>query len=81
MPDAPGLGVELSEAVVKEHLRRPGFFDASTKWDDSYVGRGPGHCFVQSRFIPMPSWKGIPAEEDIIRIADYLWALPKKEGW
>jgi hypothetical protein len=42
VPDAPGLGVELNEAVVKEHLRRPGYFDPSTKWDDSFVGRGAG---------------------------------------
>jgi len=42
VPDAPGLGVELNEAVVKEHLRLPGYFEASTKWDDSITGRG-GH--------------------------------------
>lgn len=42
VPDAPGLGVELNEKVVKEHLRNPGYFDASTKWDDSFVGRGGG---------------------------------------
>jgi L-alanine-DL-glutamate epimerase-like enolase superfamily enzyme len=42
VPDAPGLGVELNEKVVREHLRRPGYFDPSTKWDDSFVGRGPG---------------------------------------
>lgn len=42
VPDAPGLGVELNEKVVKEHLRVPGYFDPSTKWDDSFVGRGPG---------------------------------------
>jgi L-alanine-DL-glutamate epimerase-like enolase superfamily enzyme len=42
VPDAPGLGVELNEPVVKEHLRRPGYFDPATKWDDSFVGRGAG---------------------------------------
>jgi hypothetical protein len=42
VPDAPGLGVELNEQVVKEHLRKPGYFDSSTKWDDSIVGRGEG---------------------------------------
>jgi hypothetical protein len=26
----------------------------------------------------MPSWKGVLAEEDINRIADYLWSLQKK---
>ncbi len=30
----------------------------------------------------MPAWKGVLAEEDINRIADYLWSLqPKKEAW
>lgn len=42
VPDAPGLGVELNEAVVKEHLRVPGYFDPTTKWDDSLTGRGRG---------------------------------------
>jgi L-alanine-DL-glutamate epimerase-like enolase superfamily enzyme len=42
VPDAPGLGVELNEAVVKEHLRKPGYFEPTTKWDDSFVGRGGG---------------------------------------
>jgi L-alanine-DL-glutamate epimerase-like enolase superfamily enzyme len=42
VPDAPGLGVELNEPVVKEHLRRPGYFDPTTKWDDSITGRGGG---------------------------------------
>jgi L-alanine-DL-glutamate epimerase-like enolase superfamily enzyme len=42
VPDAPGLGLDLNEAVVKEHLRKPGYFEPSTKWDDSFVGRGGG---------------------------------------
>jgi L-alanine-DL-glutamate epimerase-like enolase superfamily enzyme len=42
VPDAPGLGVELNEPVVKEHLRSPGYFDPATKWDDSITGRGLG---------------------------------------
>jgi mono/diheme cytochrome c family protein len=31
----------------------------------------------------MPSWKGVLAEEDINRIADYLWSLQqkKKDSW
>ncbi len=30
----------------------------------------------------MPSWKGLLADEDISRIADYLWSLQKKkESW
>jgi hypothetical protein len=30
----------------------------------------------------MPSWKSVLADEDINRIADYLWSLQKKkETW
>jgi L-alanine-DL-glutamate epimerase-like enolase superfamily enzyme len=42
VPDVPGLGVELNEPVVREHLRTPGYFDPATKWDDSITGRGLG---------------------------------------
>ena len=42
VPDAPGLGVELNEAVVKEHLRQPGYFEPGTRWDESFVGRFRG---------------------------------------
>jgi len=42
VPDAPGLGVELNEPVVKEHLRKPGYFEPSTKWDESFTGRFEG---------------------------------------
>ncbi|MEI9974265.1 MAG: enolase C-terminal domain-like protein [Ignavibacteriota bacterium] len=39
VPDAPGLGVELNEPVIKEHLRMPGYFDPSTKWESSVTPR------------------------------------------
>lgn len=42
VPDTPGLGVELNEKVVREHLRYAGYFEPSTKWDQSFVGRGAG---------------------------------------
>ena len=42
VPDTPGLGVELNEKVVKEHLRYPGYFDPSPKWDESINPRGAG---------------------------------------
>jgi mono/diheme cytochrome c family protein len=29
----------------------------------------------------MPSWKNVLTNEDINRIADYLWSLQKKESW
>jgi len=33
VPDTPGLGIELNEPVVKEHLRYPGYFEPTTDWD------------------------------------------------
>ncbi len=45
VPDAPGLGVELNEAVVKEHLRIPGYFEPTPQFDrfivDDYRLGGP----------------------------------------
>jgi hypothetical protein len=37
VPDAPGLGVELNEAVVKEYLRYPGYFEPTPMFDDFIV--------------------------------------------
>jgi L-alanine-DL-glutamate epimerase-like enolase superfamily enzyme len=37
VPDAPGLGLELNEPVIKEHLRTPGWFESITASD-----AGPG---------------------------------------
>jgi L-alanine-DL-glutamate epimerase-like enolase superfamily enzyme len=37
VPDTPGLGVELNEAVVKEHLRYPGYFEPTPMYDDFIV--------------------------------------------
>jgi L-alanine-DL-glutamate epimerase-like enolase superfamily enzyme len=34
VPDSPGLGVELNEEVVKQHLRpKSGYFDPTPQWD------------------------------------------------
>jgi len=33
VPDRPGLGVELNEAVVKQHLRDGGYFEPTKEWD------------------------------------------------
>ena len=45
VPDTPGLGLELNEPVVKEHLRYPEYFLPSTMFDRHIVGpivnRGP----------------------------------------
>src|SRR5262249_36725320 len=45
VPDTPGLGVELNEAVVKEHLRNPsyavpgGYFEPTVMYDKPLIGR------------------------------------------
>ena len=33
VPDKPGLGVTLNEAVVKQHLGEPGFFEPPPQWN------------------------------------------------
>ena len=41
--DRPGLGLELNDAVVKEHLRRPGYFEPTPMFDDMILsGFHPG---------------------------------------
>lgn len=37
VPDTPGLGVELNEQVVREHLRYPGYFEPTPMYDDFIV--------------------------------------------
>jgi hypothetical protein len=53
VPDAPGLGVELNEAVVKEHLRYPGYFEPNGKYDpDRPAGGGPWpHFNVDGKWV------------------------------
>jgi L-alanine-DL-glutamate epimerase-like enolase superfamily enzyme len=34
VPDAPGLGVELNEEAVKEHMRKGGYFAPTPQYDD-----------------------------------------------
>lgn len=41
VPDTPGLGIELNEEVVKEHLRLPGYFEPTPEYDEvRMLGRG-----------------------------------------
>jgi L-alanine-DL-glutamate epimerase-like enolase superfamily enzyme len=37
VPEGPGLGVELNEDVVKEHLRIPGYFEPTPQFDDYII--------------------------------------------
>ena len=39
VPDSPGLGVELNEAVVKEHIRKGGYFEPTPQYDDYILDR------------------------------------------
>jgi L-alanine-DL-glutamate epimerase-like enolase superfamily enzyme len=34
VPDTPGLGVELNEPVIKEHIRKGGYFAPTPQYDD-----------------------------------------------
>jgi L-alanine-DL-glutamate epimerase-like enolase superfamily enzyme len=37
VPDAPGLGVNLNDEVVKQHLLEPGYFEPTPQWDKERV--------------------------------------------
>ena len=39
VPDTPGLGVELNEDVVKEHIRKGGYFAPTPQFDDYILDR------------------------------------------
>ena len=38
VPDKPGLGVDLNEEVIKEHLRYHGYFEPTDVWDKPALG-------------------------------------------
>jgi L-alanine-DL-glutamate epimerase-like enolase superfamily enzyme len=37
VPEKPGLGVELNEEVVRQHLRVPGYFEPTPQYDDYII--------------------------------------------
>jgi hypothetical protein len=37
VPETPGLGVVLNEEVVKQHLRVPGYFEATPQYDNYII--------------------------------------------
>jgi L-alanine-DL-glutamate epimerase-like enolase superfamily enzyme len=39
VPDTPGLGVELNEAAIKEHIRKGGYFEPTPQYDDYILDR------------------------------------------
>ena len=38
VPDKPGLGLDLNEKVIREHLRYPGYFEPTPEWDTPKYG-------------------------------------------
>ena len=56
VPDTPGLGIELNEPVVKEHLRYPGYFEPATNWDNATarpqpLGTGYPHFNAEGQWV------------------------------
>jgi L-alanine-DL-glutamate epimerase-like enolase superfamily enzyme len=49
VPSGPGLGVELVDEVVKEHLWEPGYFEPTPEWD-----KDPGNNRLWSFAPPKP---------------------------
>jgi L-alanine-DL-glutamate epimerase-like enolase superfamily enzyme len=39
VPDTPGLGVELNESAIKEHIRKGGYFEPTPQYDDFILDR------------------------------------------
>jgi len=39
VPDTPGLGLELDEARIKEHIRKGGYFEPTPQYDDYILDR------------------------------------------
>lgn len=39
VPETPGLGVELNEAVIREHIRKGGYFEPTPQYDDFILDR------------------------------------------
>jgi L-alanine-DL-glutamate epimerase-like enolase superfamily enzyme len=50
LPEGPGLGIELNEDVIKEHLITPGYFEPTPEFDKPMVGTHFG--------IPVDAIKG-----------------------
>ncbi|MEM3794189.1 MAG: mandelate racemase/muconate lactonizing enzyme family protein, partial [Candidatus Bathyarchaeia archaeon] len=38
VPDKPGLGIDLNEETIREHLRYPGYFEPTPDWDKPKLG-------------------------------------------
>lgn len=52
VPDTPGLGVELNEPVVREHLRYPGYFEPNAQVDPNRPAGGAWpHFNVDGKWV------------------------------
>jgi hypothetical protein len=52
VPDTPGLGIELNEPVIKEHLRYAGYFEPTPEFDRNRkrLVEGWGHYDVDGKW-------------------------------
>ena len=55
VPDGPGLGLELNEPVIKEHLCYPGCFEPTTEWDKT-LARPPAVSTGYPHFDENGQW-------------------------
>ena len=60
VPQSPGLGVELDDEVVKQHLRKPGYFEPTPMYDD----------FIVSGFRRGGAWPHYDAEGNYVNSPD-----------
>jgi L-alanine-DL-glutamate epimerase-like enolase superfamily enzyme len=61
VPDKPGLGVELNDEVVKQHLRYPGYFEPTPMYDD----------FIVSEFRRVGPWPHYDEEGNYVNTITY----------
>jgi L-alanine-DL-glutamate epimerase-like enolase superfamily enzyme len=61
VPDGPGLGVELNDEVVKEHLRYPGYFEPTPMYDD----------FIVSGFRRVGPWPHFDEDGNYVNAVTY----------
>jgi hypothetical protein len=61
VPDTPGVGIELNEPVIKEHLRYPGYFEPTTGWDN-VTARPQGGVVGYPHFNPKGVWTTDPVD-------------------
>jgi len=43
VPEAPGLGIELNDEVVRQHLKEPGYFEPTPMYDQPILGGRPSN--------------------------------------